>query len=129
MGGTGRKTKIQNVSAQGAKAILRISNQPSIVSSCQISKAGLSTSSSSNAEEGRKSKMSVNVKEGVNLANMKRGSGYRSSFTGTVATVFGATGMIGRGVTSRMGKMGTQMVIPYKGDFYDSQRLKVCGDL
>jgi len=115
--------------AQGAKAILRISNQPSIVSSCQISKAGLSTSSSSNAEEGRKSKMSVNVKEGVNLANMKRGSGYRSSFTGTVATVFGATGMIGRGVTSRFGKNGTQMIIPYKGDFYDAQRLKVCGDL
>ena len=37
--------------------------------------------------------------------------------------------MVGRGVTSRMGKTGTQMIIPYKGAFYDSQRLKVCGDL
>ena len=66
------------------------------------------------------------IKEGINSKFISR---YRSSFSGTVATVFGATGMVGRGVTSRMGKMGTQMVIPYKGDFYDSQRLKVCGDL
>jgi len=119
------------MSVQGAsKAILRISNQPAIVSSCQVSKAGLSTTPNSNAQEGRKSKMAVGVKEGgVNLANMKRGSGYRSSFTGQVATIFGATGMIGRGVTSRFGKNGTQMIIPYRGDFYDSQRLKVCGDL
>jgi len=116
------------MSAQGAKAILRISNQPTIISSCQVSKAGLSTSSSSNAEEGRRRKTGL-VKDGINLANMKRGSGYRSSFSGTVATVFGATGMIGRGVTSRFGKNGTQMIIPYKGDFYDTQRLKVCGDL
>jgi len=114
------------MSAQGTKAILRISNQPAIASSCQVS--FLSTSSSSNAEEGRRRRAGL-VKDGINLANMKRGTGYRSSFSGLVATVFGATGMIGRGVTSRFGKNGTQMVIPYKGDFYDSQRLKVCGDL
>jgi len=115
------------MSAQGAKTLLRISSQPAIISPCQVSKAGLSTSSSSNAEEGRRSKMAI--KEGINLANMKRGTGYRSSFSGQVATIFGATGMVGRGVTSRFGKNGTQMVIPYKGDFYDAQRLKVCGDL
>jgi len=117
------------MSSQGAKAILRISNQPAIISPCQVSKAGLSTSSSSNAEEGRRRKASL-VKDGsINLANMKRGTGYRSSFSGSVATIFGATGMIGRGVTSRFGKNGTQMIIPYKGDFYDTQRLKVSGDL
>jgi len=118
------------MSAQGAKAILRISNQSAVISSCQVSKAGLSTSSTTNAEEGRRtSKMGLAKEGGINLANMKRGSGYRSSFSGTVATIFGATGMVGRGVTSRMGKTGTQMIIPYKGAFYDSQRLKVCGDL
>merc|ERR1711936_632843 len=116
------------MSAQGAKAILRISNQPTIISPCQVSKVGLSTSSSTNAEEGRRRKADL-AKSGINLANMKRGTGYRSSFSGVVATIFGATGMIGRGVTSRFGKNGTQMIIPYRGDFYDVQRLKVCGDL
>merc|ERR1711962_637976 len=103
------------MSAQGAKAILRISNQPAIISPCQVSKVGLSTSSSSNAEEGRRRKADL-AKSGINLANMKRGTGYRSSFSGVVATIFGATGMIGRGVTSRFGKNGTQMIIPYSGD-------------
>ena len=69
------------------------------------------------------------AKDGINLTSMKRGPGYRSSFSGTVATVFGAQGMVGRGVCNRLGKSGTQMIIPYRGDFYDTQRIKVCGDL
>ena len=69
------------------------------------------------------------AKDGINLANMKRGSGYRSSFSGQVATIFGGTGMVARGVTNRLGKTGTQMIIPYRGEPYFYQRLKVCGDL
>ena len=49
----------------------------------------------------------------------------RSSFSGSVATVFGATGCIGRGVTNKLGKIGTQMVLPYHGEHYDFMRLKV----
>ena len=43
------------------------------------------------------------------LIAMKRGPGYRSSFSGTVATVFGASGAVGRAVCNRLGKSGTQV--------------------
>jgi len=65
----------------------------------------------------------------VNLAAFKRGTGGRNSFNGMVATVFGCTGFVGRSVCNRLGKMGTQMILPYRSDFYEAQRLKVCGDL
>ncbi|XP_072941728.1 NADH dehydrogenase [ubiquinone] 1 alpha subcomplex subunit 9, mitochondrial [Epargyreus clarus] len=64
-----------------------------------------------------------------NIAAYKRGTGGRSSFNGVVATVFGCTGFVGRYVCNKLGKIGTQMILPYRGDFYDAQRLKVCGDL
>ncbi|XP_063530311.1 NADH dehydrogenase [ubiquinone] 1 alpha subcomplex subunit 9, mitochondrial [Cydia strobilella] len=64
-----------------------------------------------------------------NLAAYKRGTGGRSSFNGIVATVFGATGFVGRYVVNKLGKIGTQMILPYRSDFYDAQRLKVAGDL
>ncbi|CAB3225005.1 unnamed protein product [Arctia plantaginis] len=64
-----------------------------------------------------------------NLAAYKRGTGGRSSFNGIVATVFGCTGFVGRYVCNKLGKIGTQMILPYRGDFYDAQRLKTAGDL
>ncbi|KAG6453805.1 hypothetical protein O3G_MSEX008311 [Manduca sexta] len=64
-----------------------------------------------------------------NLAAYKRGTGGRSSFNGIVATVFGCSGFVGRYVCNKLGKIGTQMILPYRCDFYDVQRLKVCGDL
>ncbi|KOB62984.1 NADH-ubiquinone oxidoreductase 39 kDa subunit, partial [Operophtera brumata] len=64
-----------------------------------------------------------------NLATYKRGTGGRSSFNGIVATVFGCTGFVGRYVCNKLGKTGSQLILPYRCDFYDAQRLKVCGDL
>ena len=61
-----------------------------------IPQASLSTSDVSQGAPQRESKMG---KEAANLANMKRGSGYRSSFSGSVATIFGGTSMVARGVT------------------------------
>lgn len=64
-----------------------------------------------------------------NVAAYKRGTGGRASFNGIVATVFGCTGFVGRYVCNKLGKSGAQMILPYRGDFYDAQRLKVAGDL
>ncbi|XP_044255432.1 NADH dehydrogenase [ubiquinone] 1 alpha subcomplex subunit 9, mitochondrial [Tribolium madens] len=64
-----------------------------------------------------------------NLSALKRGTGGRSSFNGIVATVFGCGGFIGRYVCNRLGKTGSQLILPYRGDPYDVMRLKVCGDL
>jgi len=63
------------------------------------------------------------------LYAMKKGTGGRSSFNGIVATVFGATGFLGRYVCNKLGKSGTQVIIPYRGDHYDVLRLRLVGDL
>ena len=65
----------------------------------------------------------------TNLGAMKRGTGGRSSFNGIVATVFGCTGFVGRYVCNKLGKVGSQMILPYRADFGEANRLKVCGDL
>ncbi|KAL0123306.1 hypothetical protein PUN28_005683 [Cardiocondyla obscurior] len=62
-------------------------------------------------------------------ASLKRGTGGRSSFNGIVCTLFGATGFVGRYVCNRLGKIGTQLILPYRGDMYDCMPLKLCGDL
>jgi len=71
----------------------------------------------------------VKAKSSLNLGAMKRGKGGRSSFSGDVVTVFGANGFLGRGVANRLGKNGSQMIFPYRGDHYKMMRLKVVGDL
>ena len=84
------------------------------------------------SETGRRPKMagvSGDASSTPALTAMKRGPGYRSSFSGMVATVFGASGAVGRAVCNRLGKNGTQFIVPYRGDHYDVLRLKVCGDL
>ncbi|XP_063597479.1 NADH dehydrogenase [ubiquinone] 1 alpha subcomplex subunit 9, mitochondrial-like [Penaeus indicus] len=63
------------------------------------------------------------------MSALKKGRGGRSSFSGNVATIFGASGFMGRYLCNRLGKTGTQMIIPYRGDHYDVRPLKLAGDL
>jgi len=84
------------------------------------------------SETGRVSRMTnINKNDGEvpELTAMKRGQGFRSSFSGKVATMFGCTGSLGRYVANRVGKSGTQCVMPYRCDPYDCLRLKLVGDL
>ena len=60
---------------------------------------------------------------------LKRGTGGRSSFNGTVCTVFGAPGFLGSSVVSRLGRVGAQVICPYRGEPRFVTRLKLCGDL
>ena len=52
----------------------------------------------------------------------------RSSNSGHIATVFGATGFLGMYLVSKLAKQGTQVVIPYR-DLAWALPLKVSGDL
>lgn len=65
----------------------------------------------------------------TNLSALKRGTGGRSSFNGMVVTIFGSTGFVGRYVANKFGKIGSQVILPYRADHYEAMRLKLVGDL
>lgn len=46
-----------------------------------------------------------------------------------IATVFGATGFLGRYVVNALARTGTQVVVPYRCDDIDMQHLRQMGDL
>merc|ERR1711860_66524 len=68
-------------------------------------------------------------KSDVTMSNYKRGTGGRSSFSGRVVTVFGATGFLGRYVVNRLGKIGSQIIVPWRGDNQVVMNLRPSADL
>ncbi|OBA24282.1 NAD(P)-binding protein [Metschnikowia bicuspidata var. bicuspidata NRRL YB-4993] len=60
--------------------------------------------------------------------NVAVGPGGRSSRTGYTATVFGALGFLGRYLTSKLARHGTNVVVPFRDDL-KKRFLKVTGDL
>lgn len=62
-------------------------------------------------------------------AGVVGGPGNRSSVSGGVATVFGATGFIGRYVVNELARHGTQVVCPYRSVEEKAVPLRQMGDL
>jgi NADH dehydrogenase (ubiquinone) 1 alpha subcomplex subunit 9 len=92
--------------------------------------------------------MGLNEVKSLRLTDMRRGGGGRSSFSGIVATVFGAQGFVGGATVNRLGrddlfignyhtilffsflaKEGSQIIVPYRGDVYNLRELRLLGDL
>lgn len=55
--------------------------------------------------------------------------GGRSSVSGIRATVFGCSGFVGRYVVNRLGRIGSQCILPFRGDGMNVRHLKLMGDL
>ncbi|XP_020698517.1 NADH dehydrogenase [ubiquinone] 1 alpha subcomplex subunit 9, mitochondrial [Dendrobium catenatum] len=69
----------------------------------------------------------VSIKGAGNI--VRKGTGGRSSVSGIVATVFGATGFLGRYVVQQLAKMGSQVLVPFRGSEDSHRHLKLMGDL
>ncbi|CAM4445784.1 NADH dehydrogenase [ubiquinone] 1 alpha subcomplex subunit 9, mitochondrial isoform X1 [Caretta caretta] len=65
----------------------------------------------------------------VHYTVIPHGRSGRSSVSGIVATVFGATGFLGRYVVTRLGRIGSQIIIPHRCDQYELMYLRPMGDL
>eukprot|EP01100_Stratorugosa_tubuloviscum_P003987 TRINITY_DN1979_c1_g2_i1.p1 TRINITY_DN1979_c1_g2~~TRINITY_DN1979_c1_g2_i1.p1 ORF type:complete len:334 (-),score=145.99 TRINITY_DN1979_c1_g2_i1:159-1160(-) len=59
----------------------------------------------------------------------KSGSGGRSSFAGSVISVFGSSGFIGTNLVNSLGRTGSQIIVAYRGEPKKVNHLKPLGDL
>jgi len=71
----------------------------------------------------------ANISSSLTNTGLRAGPGGRASISGVTATVFGATGFLGRYIVSALAEQGSQVVCPYRCDDLDMQHLRVMGDL
>jgi len=71
------------------------------------------------------------LKENFDMKNiaLTAGRGGRSSISGIRATVFGASSITGHAVINQLGQIGSQVVVPYRGDGREVKRVRMMGDL
>lgn len=62
------------------------------------------------------------------MSNVKLTMG-RSSVSGITATIFGASGFLGKYVCNKFGQIGSKCILPHRGDEVDVRHLKLTGDL
>ncbi|XP_057507538.1 NADH dehydrogenase [ubiquinone] 1 alpha subcomplex subunit 9, mitochondrial-like [Actinidia eriantha] len=60
---------------------------------------------------------------------VRKGTGGRSSVSGIISAVFGATGFLGRYLVQQLAKMGSQVLVPFRGSEDSHRHLKLMGDL
>jgi len=70
------------------------------------------------------------LQENVDMKNLAlQSTTGRSSVTGVRATVFGASSSLGRHIVNQLGRMGSQVILPYRGDGLEVREHKMMGDL
>merc|ERR1719320_925798 len=70
------------------------------------------------------------LQENIDMKNLAlSSSGGRSSVSGVRATVFGASSALGRHIVNQLGRMGSQVILPYRGDGTEVRDHKLMGDL
>jgi NADH dehydrogenase (ubiquinone) 1 alpha subcomplex subunit 9 len=87
-----------------------------------------SSSSSSSLSANYSNPLNAPKAGGLGVAALARAGG-RSSVSGIVATVFGGSGFLGRYVVNHLGRIGSQVITPYRGDGMNVRHLKLAGDL
>lgn len=85
------------------------------------------SSSSSSSSSAPWDSLSKNAHTRLTLG--QRGEPGRASISGITATVFGCTGFLGRYMVNVLGKMGSRVVVPTRGNDNSWQHLKPMGDL
>ena len=82
---------------------------------------------SQSSEEAQKSELQQFIPATDLSANVRPGG--RSNVSGIIATVFGCSGQIGRYIVQDLGDIGSQVIVPYRGDGFNTRHLKLAGTL
>lgn len=75
-----------------------------------------------------KGRQQIRIQQKFTMPYIPRKTSGRGSVSGIIATVFGCTGYLGRHVVNELARIGSQVVVPYRGEEKYTNHLKVMGD-